>query len=143
MISAQSGGHIVHDVGYLESGLCYSLAQLVICDEILSWLGSSMREVDISDEALAVDLIDQIGPDGQYLDHMHTATRFRERWYPELFKRDTYDNWAAKGSTTLGQRAAKRVEEILEGHQPEPLPGEVTRRIKEIVARAERSSRGA
>ena len=31
---ALSGGHLIHDSGYLESGLTGSLTQLVICDEI-------------------------------------------------------------------------------------------------------------
>jgi trimethylamine--corrinoid protein Co-methyltransferase len=137
MVTALSGSHIVHDVGYLESGMCYSLAQLVICDEILGWLEHCLGEVDVSDEALAVDLIDEIGPDGQYLDHQHTAAHYRERWYPTVFSRDTHDNWLAKGGKTLAQRAAQRVEEILAEHKPEPLPGDVAQEIKGVVRRAE------
>jgi trimethylamine--corrinoid protein Co-methyltransferase len=137
MMTALSGGHIVHDVGYLESGLCYSLAQLAICDEILGWIEHSLRGVDVSDEALAVDLIDEIGPDGQYLDHVHTLRHYRERWYPALFSRETYDNWLARGGKTLGQRAAERVEGILAEHTPEPLPKDVARAVHAVVERAE------
>jgi trimethylamine--corrinoid protein Co-methyltransferase len=137
MVTALSGGHIVHDVGYLESGMCYSLVQLAICDEILGWLERCLGEVDVTDEALAVDLIDEIGPDGQYLDHKHTAAHYRERWYPTLFSRENYDNWLAKGGTTLEQRAAERVETILAEHEPEPLPGEVVQKVKSIIRRAE------
>ncbi|TEU08160.1 MAG: trimethylamine methyltransferase [Anaerolineales bacterium] len=137
MVTALSGGHIVHDLGYLESGLCYSLAQLAICDEIVSWLEHCLRGVDVSEEALAVDLIDQVGPDGQYLDSDHTRMHFRERWYPTLINRDNYDNWLAKGGKTLGQRAAERVEEILAEHKPDPLPPDVAQAVRAIVERAE------
>jgi trimethylamine--corrinoid protein Co-methyltransferase len=137
MMTALSGGHIVHDVGYLESGLCYSLAQLAICDEILGWIGHSLCDVDVSDEALAVDLIDEIGPDGQYLDHSHTLRHYRQRWYPALFSRETHDQWQARGAETLGQRAAQRVEQILAEHTPEPLPGDVAQAVRAIVQRAE------
>jgi trimethylamine--corrinoid protein Co-methyltransferase len=137
MVTALSGGHIVHDLGYLESGLCYSLAQLVICDEILGWLEHCLRGVDVSDEALAVDLIDQVGPDGQYLDSDHTRAHFRERWYPKLINRDNYDNWQAKGGKDLGQRAAERVKEILAEHKAEPLPDDVAQAVHAIVERAE------
>ena len=41
MLTAFVGGHIVHDVGYLESGLTGSLAQLVICDEIITWISAA------------------------------------------------------------------------------------------------------
>jgi trimethylamine--corrinoid protein Co-methyltransferase len=97
MTTALSGSHIVHDLGYLESGLCYSLAQLTICDEILGWIEHSLREVDVSDVALAVDLIHEIGPDGQYLNSEHTLKHFRNRWYPSLIDRQNYDNWLAQG----------------------------------------------
>ena len=138
MVTALTGGHIVHDLGYLESGLCYSLAQLAICDEILGWLAHCLRGVDVSDEALAVDLIDQVGPDGQYLDSDHTRMHFRERWYPTLIERDNYDNWLAKGGKTLGQRANDRVEAILAEHMPEPLPPDVAEAVHAIVERAEK-----
>jgi trimethylamine--corrinoid protein Co-methyltransferase len=137
MVTALTGGNIVHDLGYLESGLCYSLAQLVICDEILGWLEHCLRGVDVSDEALAVDLIDQVGPDGQYLDSDHTRAHFRERWYPKLINRDNYDNWQAKGGKDLGQRAAERVKEILAEHKAEPLPDDVAQAVHAIVERAE------
>ena len=106
MTDALCGGHIVHDLGYLESGLSGSLAQLVICDEILGWLEHFVRGAEITEESLALDLIDEIGPDGQFLQSEHTLKHFRERWYPGLFDRNNYEGWLAKGAKTLGERAA-------------------------------------
>ena len=137
LVTALCGGHVVHDVGYLESGLCYSLVQLAICDEILGWLEHALRGVDVSDEALAVELIDQVGPDGHFLDSEHTLAHYRERWYPSLFDRNNYDNWRASGAKTLQDRAAERVEQILVEHVPEPLPEDVARAVRAIVERAE------
>ena len=136
MENALVGSHIVHDLGYLESGLCYSLAQLVICDEIVGWLEHFARSVDVSDEALAVDLIDAIGPDGQFLDNAHTRAHYRERWYPSVIERDTYDNWVVKGAKTLQQRACERVEAILAEHKPEPLGDDAARAVHAVVERA-------
>jgi len=136
MVNALSGSHIVHDLGYLESGLCYSLAQLVICDEIVGWLGHCLREVDVSDVALAVDLIDEVGPDGQFLQSRHTLDHLRERWYPNLFDRDNHEKWVAKGSKTLAQRAAERVDAILAEHRPAPLPPKAAKAVRAIVERA-------
>jgi trimethylamine--corrinoid protein Co-methyltransferase len=137
LMAALSGGHIVHDLGYLESGLCYSLAQLVICDEILGWIEHALGNVDVGDEALAVDLIDALGPDGQYLDQKHTAAHLRERWYPGLFNRETYAAWLARGGTTLEQRAARTVEAILADHAPEPLGPEQAAAVAAVVRAAE------
>ena len=136
IIDALDGGHIVHDLGYLESGLTGSLAQLVICDEILSWLGHFVRGVEINDETLALDLIDEVGPDGQFLDSDHTLRHFRELWYPSLFDRNNYDGWLAKGGTTLAERAAERVASILAEHKPEPLPDDVAQAVHAVIERA-------
>jgi trimethylamine--corrinoid protein Co-methyltransferase len=138
MANALSGSHLVHDLGYLESGLTGSLSQLVICDELVSWIKAAFAPVEINDETLALDLIDEVGPDGQFIDSNHTLTHFRDRWYPNLIERSDYDQWIAKGWQDLGQRAAARVEQILAKHQPEPLPADIKKRLREIVQQAKK-----
>ncbi|MEW5957482.1 MAG: trimethylamine methyltransferase family protein [Chloroflexota bacterium] len=132
-----AGGHIVHDLGYLESGLTGSLVQLTICDELLNWIAHFVQGVDTSDEALCLDLIDEVGPDGFYIDHDHTYKHFRERWYPGLFERDNYEGWLSKGGQTLAERATDKVAKILAEHKPEPLPKDVAQQVRAIVKRAE------
>jgi trimethylamine--corrinoid protein Co-methyltransferase len=133
------GANLIHDLGYLESGLTGSLAQLVICDEIVGWLGHFVAPVEVNDETLALGLIDEIGPDGQFLDTAHTLAHFREHWYPTVFDRRNYDKWQAIGGESLAERAADRVKKILAEHQPEPLPDEATQAVKAVVRRAEES----
>ena len=127
------GGNLIHDVGYLESGLCGSLPQLAICNEIISWLEAFMKGIEVTDETLALDIIDEIGPDGQYLDHPHTMKKFRERWYPSLFERSNYDGWVKKGGKDLGQRATEKVDKILAEHKPEPLPKDIAAALHKVV----------
>ncbi len=137
--SALVGGHIVHDLGYLDGGMTGSLAQLAICDEILSWIKAMTRIWEVNEETLPLDLIDQVGPGGAYVDSDHTFAHFRERWYPSLFERDNYAGWEAAGAQTLGERAIARVQQILDTHQPDPLPADVSRAIDEIIHQAETS----
>ncbi len=127
------GGNLIHDVGYLESGLSGSLPQLAICNEIISWIEAFMKEVEINDDTLALDLIDEVGPDGQYLDNPHTMKHFRERWYPKLFERSNYDSWNKKGAKSLGARATDEVEKILQDHKPEPLPKDIVKAIHAVI----------
>lgn len=129
------GGNLIHDVGYLESGLSGSLSQLAICNEIISWLEAFMKETEINDDTLALDLIDQVGPDGQYLDNPHTLKHFKERWYPSLFERSNYDSWQKKGGLDLGERANIKVDKILAEHKPEPLAPDVKKAVHAIVER--------
>ncbi|PWH20928.1 MAG: trimethylamine methyltransferase [Ardenticatenia bacterium] len=136
LLRALSGGQLVHDLGYLESGLCGSLAQLVICDEIVGWIKAALSEVEINDETLALDLIDQVGPDGQFLESEHTLRYYRERWYPHLFERENYERWQSRRSKSVVQRAAERVEEILARHAPPMLPADVAIQVHAVVDRA-------
>jgi len=142
LVDTLSGANLIHDLGYLESGLTFSLAQLVICNEIVDWIEHFMAGVEINDETLALDLIDEVGPEGQYLKTQHTREHFRERWYPQVFERDSYSGWLAKGGKSLAERAAERVEEILAEHQPEPLPENIRQKIRAIVRRAEGRAEG-
>lgn len=137
MVETLGGANLIHDLGYLESGLCGSLAQLLICNEMVGWLEHLAAPVEINEETLALDLIDEAGPDGQFLDSDHTYAHFQERWYPDVFERGDYDQWQAAGGTDLGERAAERVQEILDEHHPEPLPDDVRQKIRAVVQRAE------
>jgi len=136
LIDALAGAHLIHDSGYLESGLCGSLAQLAICDEIAAWIRAAIGPVEISDETLALDLIDRLGPDGSFLDADHTIAHYRERWYPTLIDRLSHSAWQARGATTLAERAAARVDRILTGHRTPPLTEDATRAIAGILERA-------
>jgi trimethylamine--corrinoid protein Co-methyltransferase len=130
------GGNIIHDLGYLASGLTFSFAQLVICDEIVSWIKTFVNGIEISDETLALDLIAEYRDQGPWLESDHTDRNFRRRWYPDLFERADYETWLERGGQDLGQRAVKRVETLLEEHRPEALPEDVQQELEGIIVRA-------
>lgn len=134
------GGNIIHDLGYLESGLTFSLAQLVICEDLIGWIEAFLKGIRVSGETLALDVVEQAGPEGHYLNKEHTRRHFREIWSPNLLDRNDHKTWKDGGSKTLGERAAERVEQILGEHQPEPLPDNVTETLRKIVKQAESHS---
>ncbi|MCI0519146.1 MAG: trimethylamine methyltransferase family protein, partial [Chloroflexi bacterium] len=138
MAEVLMGGNLIHDLGYLESGLTFSFAQLAICDQIVDWIKAFYRPVEVNAASLALDVIEQVGPGGQYLKHRHTRQNYRQHWVPDLFERSVFGDWEAKGALTLGERAAARVEQILQSHTTPPLPAETQVRLREIVRRAER-----
>ena len=136
MVDAQHGGNLVHDLGYMEMGLCGSLAQLEICDELVAWIKAYTKPIPVDAESLAVDLIEAVGPDGEFLDQEHTRDHYREKWYPRLIDRDNLPNWQRHGSKTMAERAADHVEQILAKHRAAPLPSDALNTINDIVARA-------
>jgi trimethylamine---corrinoid protein Co-methyltransferase len=136
LLGALSGGHLFHDLGYLESGLTGSLAQLAIGNEIAGWIESALAPVEITAETLALDLIDEVGPEGSFLKLPHTRRHMRERWYPTLFDRDNHAGWLAKGGRPLSERAAERVSLLLDRHRPEPLPAPAEAAVASVIDRA-------
>jgi trimethylamine--corrinoid protein Co-methyltransferase len=141
LLTALAGGHLIHDSGYLESGLTGSLAQLAICDEIAAWIRASIGPVAMDDEAFALDLVHDLGPDGMFLEAQHTIDHYRDHWYPTLIDRLSRPAWLARGGATLGGRASSRVETILAKHQVAPLPEAAEQVITEILERAARTPR--
>ena len=131
-----SGANLIHDVGYLDSAMTGSLEFLAFCDEVVGWLRRYFRKLEISEETLALDLIHEIGPDGHFVDTVHTVRHVREDWVPTLFDRYDYRRWAAQGATALQQRANQKVREIIESHQAVLLPKEVRKCVEAIVQKS-------
>jgi trimethylamine--corrinoid protein Co-methyltransferase len=129
----QSGANLVHDIGYIESGLTCSLEMMVVCDEIIGCVRELLSPFDISPETLALDVIDRVGPGGDYLGDPHTLRHFRECWSPAILDRRTHRTWASAGSPGAIDTARKRAREILENHVPEPLEPGILDRLRGML----------
>jgi trimethylamine--corrinoid protein Co-methyltransferase len=136
-----SGANLVHDIGYLDCAMTGSLELVAFCDEIIEWARRYLRKLEISEETLALDVIDEVGPDGSFLETEHTLKHIREEWRPKLIDRRSYQRWVEKGGTTLQQRANQKVREVLEAHRPEPLPDDVVTAVQAVVRQADENQR--
>jgi trimethylamine--corrinoid protein Co-methyltransferase len=135
MTALLHGANIVHDVGFMDAGLQGSLQLLVMANETIGFLRAATRGVPVDDETLALDVIDELGPTGNYLQHDHTMRHYKEPFYSKLFDKGTYSMWEKRGKQTMEAKAAAMVDAILETHVVEPLPEEIEAKIKAIVQR--------
>ena len=135
MTALLHGANIVHDVGFMDSGLQGSLQLQVIANDTLGFLRAATRGVVVDDETLALDVIEELGPKGDYLTHEHTLRHFREPFYSKLADKGTYSQWMERGAMTMEARAARQVDKLLESHAPELLPADVQRELGEIIQR--------
>jgi trimethylamine--corrinoid protein Co-methyltransferase len=136
LMAKLSGANLIHDVGYVESGLTTSFEMIVLTDELVTLADNLMKGIEINDETLMLDEIHAVGPGGHFMDTDMTLKHFRDFWYPGLLDRGRRDQWLAEGATTLGQRLNARVREIIKEHRPKPLEAEVKRQLQEIVGQA-------
>ncbi len=129
------GANIVHDVGFMDSGLQGSLQLQVMANETIGFLRAATRGVVVDDETLALDAIDEVGPTGSFLQHPHTMRHYKEPFYSKLFDKGPYSLWEKNGRLTLEDKAAREVDRILETHTVDSLPEDVQAKIKAIVKR--------
>jgi trimethylamine--corrinoid protein Co-methyltransferase len=127
------GGNMIHDIGYMESGLTGSLELVVICDEIISWLKTYLQGLEINKETLALDLIHEHALRGDFLGTEHTVNHVREGWQPSLVDRYNYDQWKARGGMSMQERARAKIDEILSAEPRNILPPDIERRIRRIT----------
>lgn len=135
--AALSGANLVHDVGYIESGLTCSYEMIVIGDEVIGLVRRLLRGIEINPETLALEAIHQVGPGGNFLKSPHTARHCREVWYPRLFDRHPYVAWVESGRPDPVSRSREVAREILATHRPAPLPPDVRETLHAIVAEAD------
>ena len=135
MTALLHGANIVHDVGFMDSGLQGSLQLQVIANDTIGFLRAATSGVVVDQETLALDVIDEMGPTGDYLTHAHTMRHYKEPFYSKLADKGTYSQWQNRGATTMEERAAKEIDRILENHRPEPLPADVQADLKDILER--------
>jgi trimethylamine--corrinoid protein Co-methyltransferase len=133
LVALLAGNNLVHDIGYLEAGLTTSPEMVVFTAEMISMMRRFMGGVDLDAEALALEVIDQVGPGGDFLAADHTLRHFRQLWQPSLFDRRRWEEWASAGSPRLGHRLREKTLAIIDSHTPEPLPAGVQQEIDYIL----------
>jgi trimethylamine--corrinoid protein Co-methyltransferase len=133
MQAGMAGSSMVHDVGYLESGLTASCEMIVLSDELIDMIKYILKGVTVDAESLATEVINKVGPGGNYLQEEHTMQHFRNVWYPKLFDRANHKRWTEGGGKDLWKVLNERVKTILEEHKPEPLSENVREAIEGIL----------
>ena len=135
MTSLLHGANLIHDLGFMDSGMQGSLQIIAIANDILGFLRAATRGVEVNDETLALDVIEELGPTGSFLDHDHTMRHYKEPFYSGLANKNQYSLWLEQGGKTMETRASELIDSILAKHHPESLPADVQQEIKAIVKR--------
>jgi len=123
-----------------SANLVASYEQIVIDDEIVGTIERILAGIDFDADALAIDLIKEVGPGGTYISKRHTLARLKKEHYmSRLSDRKQYSAWIREGSKQMNDRARERARAILKGHAPPPLDKSVDRRVQEIIKKAARN----
>jgi len=133
LLSSITGGNLVHDVGYIDNGLTACYEQIVVSNEVIGLVRRFTQGMELNEETMALEIIHQVGPGGEYLTSEHTLKHFKRNWFPDLISRSAYEKWAAKGMKDLATRANERIKQILQKHQPRYLNDKLRIALRTIV----------
>lgn len=119
--------------GHLASFSAASKEKMVLDAEAAAYARRWTRPMNFSDEALAGDVIRQVGPRGNFLTARHTFDNFKtEIHHPELFSRTTYEKWAKNGKG-ISDRAGEKADALLAAYERPYLNREADAALKQAL----------
>ncbi len=134
LASLLAGADMLSGAGLLYAARVFALEEMVLDAEVFGLVRHLAGGLTIDDEALAVDVIGEVGPGGNFLAEDHTVAHMRELWQPRLFDRGTWEDWEAAGRPSPRDRARERVRSLLASHVPLPLDEGLAGELDAIVA---------
>jgi trimethylamine--corrinoid protein Co-methyltransferase len=132
-----SGASLIHDVGYIDSGTNASLEALVLNEEIMGMIRQFGKGINTEEEYLALDLINEKGPGGEYVTSDHTFKHWKEWYLPTLQDRSDYESWVADGAKSMTDRINERTQHLLDTYEPDPIPDDQRKELEAIIKAAD------
>jgi trimethylamine--corrinoid protein Co-methyltransferase len=138
LLPAMAGADLIYGLGMLQSGVTFSLSQLVMDNEIAYMVKEVVKGISFNDESMAIEAIKRAGSHGNFIEIEHTFKHMREQSQPRLIDRRTRESWESAGGKDYTQRAREKALSILKNHKPEPLDSEVLSGLSSVVKQAEK-----
>ncbi|MDH5437388.1 MAG: trimethylamine methyltransferase family protein [Candidatus Bathyarchaeota archaeon] len=144
MMAVMAGADLIDlFAGSMESYRTTSYEQMVIDNELAGMALRCAEGIEVNAETIAKDVIDRVGPGGNYLADKHTLEWFRKEHHrPKLSDRRTRADWEKSGGKDIREEARNRAKEILASHEPEPVDPTIWREIEIIIKDIEKRKLG-
>lgn len=120
-LALMAGTTLAHDVGYLAHGELYDARMLVLTDMMIGRVKQILKPVDLSEDALAMDVIDKVARSGGlYLAHPHTSKKFRQSlWLPPKYINRKH--FTLEKEDDLTDLLSDEVNNVLSSHRPREI----------------------
>jgi len=129
-----AGANMIYEsAGMHASLLGYSLESLVIDNDTIGMAQRTIKGIEVNEEKLSFEVIKDVclnGP-GHYLGADQTLQLMQTEYlYPAVGDRRSPNEGIEQGSTSVLDRAEKRVKDLLATHYPSHIPEEVDAAIR-------------
>ena len=139
LLTALCGADTGSGMGLVESCTLLYPESLVLDTDIYHRVRIDVAGLDTSPEALALDVIQDVGPRGHFLRERHTRDHVRQREFSDLAAQPQPDG----SYRDPIEVAREKTNWILENHRPQPLDEAQRAEIERILDAAEREMGGA
>jgi trimethylamine--corrinoid protein Co-methyltransferase len=134
LLGAMGGSNYMHhSAGMLESMLTVAHEQFVIDDEIIGMACKVLKGIEVDAEHLALEVIDTVGPAGNYMMSPHTMKHMRSEYFQGngVSDRKSRHQWDQAGSLDAQQRARGIARKILEAPETRYIAEAIDQEIRE------------
>jgi trimethylamine--corrinoid protein Co-methyltransferase len=134
LLNALCGAETGSGMGLLESCTVLYPEELVLAADIYQRVRITADRLDTTRTAMALDVIKEIGPRGQFLRHRHTRDHMRLMQFSELATQSD----PSGGFRDPIQLAREKVDWIFQNHYPQPLEVGQRKELNRILESAEK-----
>jgi trimethylamine--corrinoid protein Co-methyltransferase len=129
LLATLAGVDEIYSMGLLGNAQILSLDKMVLDNHLTRQIATMARPLLVDGEHLQVDLIERVGIGGHFLGQRETRHFTRREYVP---------SWPPAGQV-LSEAVHEEALEILQNHQPPPLPSGGKEQIEAIIAEADRA----
>jgi trimethylamine--corrinoid protein Co-methyltransferase len=129
-----AGAEWVTGIGLNRSFTLLYPEAIILDDELYHRARYALQGMEVSDETLALDVIEKVGPGGHFLAQKHTRRHMRTAMVPGL----THQVGPDGKYRDPVELAREKVQWILDNYEPEPLEPAQQAELTKILAAADR-----
>ncbi|MGY6707244.1 MAG: trimethylamine methyltransferase family protein [Rhizobiaceae bacterium] len=127
---------ILHSAGWLEGGLRCSYEKMMLDIDLLQMVAEFLAPLDLSEDALGLDAMREVGPGGHFFGAAHTQARYKNAFYaPIISDWRNFETWQLAGSPTALERANRLWKERLAAYEKPAMDPAIVEEINAFVAR--------
>jgi len=125
-------------IGTLDAGAVFSPVQAMLDIDFNGVMWRYLMGVEVSQETIALEVIDEVGIGGNFLETSHTLEHFRKNWYPSILDRQAWDEIADEvgGDEQLIINAEEKWREAIARYEPFDLKPYKAKAIDKVVEEA-------
>ena len=126
---------LMHGAGWLEGGLCASFEKFIVDVDLLQMVSRFLDPLDVSESALGLDALREVGPGGHFFGAAHTQERYREAFYaPIISDWRNFESWRDAGEPVAIQKAHAIYKQVIAADTGPPLDPAIAEELQAFVA---------